>query len=77
MKYVKKWMVVPYEETKLPTGQEKIQKILNNKSLNNDIKVKLINQIKTSFVKKKDQVQEPLIQITNNQDQPQRYNKRL
>jgi hypothetical protein len=71
MKYVKKWMVVPYEETKLPTDQEKIQKILNNKSLNNDIKVKLINQIKTSLVKKKDQVHEPLIQTTSNQDQPQ------
>ncbi len=71
MKYVKKWMVVPYEETKLPTDQEKIQKILNNKSLNNDIKVKLINQIKTSLVKSKDQVHEPLIQTTSNQDQPQ------
>jgi hypothetical protein len=32
-------MVVPSEESKLPTGQEKIQKILNNISLNNDIKV--------------------------------------
>ena len=71
MNYVKKWMVVPYEETKLPTDQEKIQKILNNKTLNNDIKVKLINQIKTSFVKKKDQDHDPLIQTTNNQDQPQ------
>ena len=53
MKYVKKWMVVPYEEPKPQSGQEKIEKILNNKSINNDVKNKLINQIKNSFQKPK------------------------
>ena len=51
MKYVKKWMVVPFEEPKPQSGQEKIEKILNNKSINNDVKIKLINQIKNSFQK--------------------------
>ena len=49
MKYVKKWMVVPFEEPKPQSGQEKIEKILKNKSINNDVKNKLINQIKNSF----------------------------
>ena len=53
MKYVKKWMVVPFEEPKPQSGQEKIEKILNNKSINNDVKNKLINQIKNSFQKPK------------------------
>jgi hypothetical protein len=53
MKYVKRWMVVPFEEPKPQTGREKIEKILNNKSINNDVKNKLINQIKNSFQKPK------------------------
>jgi len=82
MKYVKKWMVVPYEETKLPTGQEKIQNILKNKSLNNDIKVKLIKQIKTSFEKNEEQVEDPQIQYQTELDKIKishkfRFKKRL
>ena len=39
-------MVVPFEEKKVETVQEKIQKIFNNKSLNKETKLKLINQIR-------------------------------
>ena len=33
MKLVKKWMVVPFEEKKAESVQEKIQKIFNNTNL--------------------------------------------
>ena len=45
MKLVKKWMIVPFEEKKLPTIKEKIEKILNNKGLNKETKIKLINSL--------------------------------
>jgi hypothetical protein len=38
-------MIVPYEEKKLPTYQDKINSILKNKYINKENKVKLINQI--------------------------------
>ena len=50
MKLAKKWMVVPFEEKKLETVQEKIQKIFKNKSLNKETKLKLINQIRDKNV---------------------------
>ena len=52
MKLVKKWMIVPFEEKKLPTIKEKIEKILNNKGLNKETKIKLINNIRNSHVSK-------------------------
>ena len=42
---MKKFMIVPYEEKKLPTYQDKINSILKNKYINKENKVKLINQI--------------------------------
>ena len=51
MKYVKKWMVVPYQESKQPSNEEKVQKILNNKGISSDVKIKLINQLKNSAQK--------------------------
>jgi hypothetical protein len=55
MKLVKKWMIVPFEEKKLPTIKEKIEKILNNKGLNKETKIKLINNIRKSHVSKESQ----------------------
>ena len=42
---MKKFMIVPYEEKKIPTFQDKINAILKNKYINKENKVKLINQI--------------------------------
>jgi hypothetical protein len=56
MKLVKKWMVVPYEEKKTPSDKEVLQKILNNKNINNETKLKLVNKIrnKNGFQKDKE-----------------------
>ena len=56
MKLVKKWMVVPFEEKKVESVQEKIQKIFNNKNLNKETKLKLINQIRDKNVSRAEEI---------------------
>jgi hypothetical protein len=55
MKFVKKWMVVPYQEQKIenttPTVDEKILKLLKRKNLSKDIKVKLFNHLMSKNLK--------------------------
>jgi hypothetical protein len=43
LKLVKKWMIIPYQEEN--PEREKIQRILSNKSINNNDKLKFINNI--------------------------------
>jgi hypothetical protein len=54
MKLIKKWMVVPYEEKKIPSDKEVIEKILNNKNINKETKIKLINKIRNKNGVQKD-----------------------
>jgi hypothetical protein len=42
---MKKYMIVPYEEPKIPTHEQKINSILKNKNINRENKLKLINHI--------------------------------
>jgi hypothetical protein len=43
LKLIKKWMIIPYQDEN--PEREKIQRILNNKSINNNDKLKYINNI--------------------------------
>jgi hypothetical protein len=42
---MKKFMIVPFEEPKIPTHEQKINSILKNKNINKENKLKLINHI--------------------------------
>jgi hypothetical protein len=43
---MKKFMIVPFEEPKIPTHEQKINSILKNKNINKENKLKLINKNK-------------------------------
>ena len=58
---MKKFMIVSYEEKKIPTFQDKFNAILKNKYINKENKVKLINQI---LINKKQN--QPIINILKN-----------
>ena len=45
MKQVKKFMIVPYQDNESSPEKEKIRKIIDNKSINSERKIKLINTI--------------------------------
>ena len=45
MKQVKKFMIVPYQDNESSPEKEKIRKIIDNKSINRERKIKLINTI--------------------------------
>ena len=47
-------MVVPYEEKKIPSDKEIIEKILNNKNINKETKLKLISKIRNKNGVQKD-----------------------
>ncbi len=68
---MKKFMIVPYEEKKIPTYKDKINSILKNKYINKENKVKLINQI---IINKK---QNQPITITNDTDTSNEKNEQL
>lgn len=49
---MKKFMIVPFEEPKIPTHEQKINSILKNKNINKENKLKLINHILINKKKK-------------------------
>ncbi len=49
-------MAVPFEEKKVESVQESIQKIFNNTNLNKEIKLKLINQIRDKNVSRAEEI---------------------
>ena len=65
-------MIVPYEEKKIPTYQDKINAILKNKNINKEDKVKLINQI---LINKKHN--HPIKIIQNDTDSTNEKNEQL
>ena len=73
MKHAKKFMVVPYEENKFvsKTSDTKITDILNNPKIDQENKVKLINQILISNKNKSENV------IPTNNDVNETFNKSI
>ena len=53
---MKKYMIVPFEEPKIPTHEQKINSILKNKNINRENKLKLINHILINNKKKNVQI---------------------
>ena len=65
---MKKYMIVPYEEPKIPAHEHKINSILKNNNINKDNKIKLINHILINN-KRKNEIKTKLPDVSREQNE--------